>query len=276
MSSQCACDSNLFGRFGLAFGVLFAGGCATTPTTTIHQHPDFESSASRIEKIALLPPEMGMLRVTATGEFELQLERERSLGQDLTRTLKDSLQAKSYSVITKPEAWPGDEIKPETAEVLQLRSEVSSVSRQFYEKAASLEEARQLRVSVGPAAKLVASQEHVDALLIARYTGNEKSGGRKAVEVVGSALIAGLTGISGGPITGAVGEVWLILIDGSSGDVLWSNRLSGPTDRKRGAAASRGYYGPADLVRKAIAPFPVREVKSEPQAALSGSSQIRE
>lgn len=276
MGLQCVCDGKLFGRFALAFAVLLAGGCATTPTTTIQQHPDFESSAKKIEKIALLPLEMGVLRTTALGELELQLDRERSLGRDLAKTLKDALQAKSYTVIASPETWPGDEIKPEAAEVLQLRSKLSSVSGRFFETAASLEEARQLRVSMGPVAKVVASQQQADALLIVRYTGNEKSGGRKAMEVVGSALIAGLTGVSGGPITGAAGEIRLTLIDGSSGDVLWTNHLSGPTDRKRGAAASRGYYGPADLVRKAIAPFPAREVKSEPQAALSGSSQTRE
>jgi hypothetical protein len=276
MSLQCVCDSKLFGRLGLAFVVLFAGGCVATPTTTIHQHPDFENSAKKIEKIALLPLEMGVLRMTAMGEVELQLEREWSLGRDLTKALKDALQAKSYTVIARPEAWPGDEIQPESAEVLKLRSEFSSVAGQFYENAASLEEARQLRVSLGPVVKAVASQQQADALLVARYTGNEKSGGRKAVEVVGSALLAGLTGVSSGPIIGAVGEIRLTLIDGSNGDVLWTNHLSGPTDRKRGTAASRGYYGPADLARKAIAPFPARAVESETQAVLSDSSQARE
>jgi len=262
MGFQLVCDSKHFIRFVLAFAMLFAGGCATTPTTTIHQHPDFENSIKKIERIALLPLEMGVLRTTATGEVELQLDHERSLGRDLSKALKDILQAKSYTVIS--------------SEVLQLRSEFSSVSGQFYESADSLEAAKQLRVKLGPAAKVVASQNQVDALLIVRYTGNEKSGGRKAMDVVGSALVAGLTGYSSGPIAGAVGEIRLTLIDGSSGDVLWTNRLSGPTDRKRGAAASRGYFGPADLVRKAVAPFPSREEKSEPQADLSGSSQVRE
>jgi hypothetical protein len=56
----------------------------------------------------------------------------------------------------------------------------------------------------------VRHQQHADALLIVRYTEYEKSGGRMAAEVISSELIAGLTGVSGGPMTGTEGESgWL-------------------------------------------------------------------
>jgi hypothetical protein len=252
-------------RIGLGLGVLagaglFGSGCATTPTTTIREHPGLTEAVAKLEKIAILPLEIGDLRHTALGGDELMPERERAIARELTRNLKTALTAKFYTVLAEPEAWPGDEIKPESPETGQLRSACASIINKLYDHTETPEEAAQSQVSVGPVAMAVATQRQADALLVARYSGYEKSGGRIAEEVVLSALVAGLTGVQGGHITGAEGAIELVLIDGASGELLWANRLSGRTDRKRGAIASRGYYGPADMAAKAIAPLPARVV----------------
>lgn len=241
-----------------ALWLVLTGGCASSGTTTVRQHPELDGAVARIERIAILRPEVGELRVTAFGGNELQPERERMLAEQLVRTLRSALQGKSYTVITEPESWPGDEIKPETPETRLLRSTYSTVVRQIHTAAVSPDEARRFRISVGPVATAVAAQRGADALLVVRYSGYQKSGGRKTAEAVSSALLAGMTGIAGGPITGSEGQIELALIDGSNGNLLWSNQLSGRTDRKRGAAASRGYFGPADLTGKAIAQLPAR------------------
>lgn len=237
-------------------GVMLAGGCSTSGGTSVRAHPELAAALARVETIAILPVEVGQLRKTAFSGDELQLARERAIGRELTRTLRGALRSRSYSVVSEPELWPGDEIRPETPEAVELRSAWASLESS---PAAAMApgDARALRMNVGPVAQSVAMQYQADALLIVHSAGYEKSGGRKAADVVSSALIAGVTGLSLGPIAESEGEIRLALI-ARSGEVLWTNRISGPTDRKRGAVAARGYQGPADLAAHAVAPFPAR------------------
>lgn len=252
----------------LAGAGLFVGGCAGAPTSNVRQQPDLAQSVGRLEKIAILPPEVGQLRLTATGEYELIPDREKVIFRDLTNRLKSELEARSYTILVAPENGPGDEVRPENPEIRQLRIAAAAALHELYGERQSVpnDVTNDLHANVGLAALSVAKQRKADALLIVRYNGQEKSGGRIAAEVIGMALISGLAGGNGGgSVSRSQGEIQLALIDGHSGDVLWANRLSGSTDRKRGAAASRGYYSPEDMAAKAIAPFPARVVTSRPQ-----------
>ena len=65
-----------------------------------------------------------------------------------------------------------------------------------------------------------------DALIIANYQGFDKSSGLMAKEITSSVLLGALTGVYYAPAKSG-GRIELSLIDGVSGDVLWSNVFGG-------------------------------------------------
>lgn len=96
---------------------------------------------------------------------------------------------------------------------------------------------------LGPAVQALTKSQKADALLLTRYNGHDSSGGRSAIRVITAGVVGGLTGHTMFPVS-AGGVCDLLLIDGRTGDVLWTNHLAGSTDRKRGQVARAGYYGP--------------------------------
>ncbi|MBK6509342.1 MAG: hypothetical protein IPG06_07675 [Haliea sp.] len=95
-------------------------------------------------------------------------------------------------------------------------------------KAISLEEAKNIRASLGEVATRVAAAAEADAVVLVRFGGFEKSEGQIAKDV-GTSLLIGVislgTVIPIQPTSGAFTEV--ALIDGYSGDILWTDIRGG-------------------------------------------------
>lgn len=205
--------------------LISAAGCAMTP---VRQHPDFASGKRKVQVVAILPPDVEYRHLVFTGENERDPQREQAISQDLANSAEALLQARGYSVKTdllkKLEA--GD--KQFNFEYEQLKGAYAQASKELYaQPMVQIEESNKFKVGLGSIVNPFAAGCGADALLLARYAGFDKSGGLIAKEVIGSALLAALTGAYYVPAKNG-GSIEVALIDGITGEVLWSNSAGGP------------------------------------------------
>ncbi len=166
-------------------------------------------------------------------------ENEAEIRKLLYENAKQSLTSKGYEVIDY-------DLQSEIANNEEFAYIVNQVKDGFTQakkdlkqgQQISVEESRSVKASLGSAVNLVAEQSGADAVLLVRYQGFEKSDGQIAKDIGTSVLVGVLTLGAVVPVqatSGALTEA--ALIDGASGDVLW-------TDIKPGKLSS-GVTSPA-------------------------------
>lgn len=206
--------------------VAMLSGCGSL--TSVRQHPDFASGKRKINVIAILPAEAEYRHLVFTGENERDSAREKTIVSAIESDMAAALQSRGYQakldVVEK--ARSGD--KEFNFQLEQLRSAYVQVAKELYARGMVEEgESTKFKVGVGPLANSFAAIAGADALMIANYQGFDKSPGLMAKEITTSALLGALTGVYYAPAKSG-GRVELSLIDGVSGDVLWSNASAGP------------------------------------------------
>ncbi len=210
---------------GIAILAIFLNvGCALT---TVREHPDFASAKRHVNTVAIIPPEVEIVRLVFDGDNQRLPQREREVFEQLMTQIPQLLKERGYEVresqletLHKDE----DDIR---YELEQLKTAYKQASKELYEKpAVPPEEAYKFKVSVGPVINQFAERAGVDALVVVYCSGFEKSGGLQAKEIVASALLAALTG-SYVVSQNQGASVEAALIDGTSGDILWSNVTGG-------------------------------------------------
>lgn len=199
-------------------------GCAMT---SVREHPDFASGKRKIQVVAILPAEVEYRHLVFTGENERDPEREKSIASDIESGMVAALKSRGYTakldVVDK--ARSGD--KEFSFQLEQFRSAYVQAAKELYARAMVPEsESTRFKVGVGPLANALAGTAGADALIIANYQGFDKSSGLMAKEITSSVLLGALTGVYYAPAKSG-GRVELSLIDGVSGDVLWSNVFGG-------------------------------------------------
>lgn len=210
----------------LVLGVLVAStaGCAMTP---VRQHPDFASGKRKIQVVALLPPDVEYRHLVFTGENERDLPREQAISQELASALESSLQAKGYAVKTDLLKQLESGNKQFNFDFEQIKNAYTQATKELYAyPMVQVDESNKFKVGLGPIVNPFAASCGADALLLVRYGGFDKSSGLVAKEIVGSALLAVLTRAYYVPVKNG-GRIELALIDGVTGDVLWSNNSGG-------------------------------------------------
>lgn len=201
--------------------VIMASGCTYTP---VRQHPDFASAARKVQKIALLPPDVEYHLLVLTGDNERLPDEEKKVTADLISTIPPLLEKRGYRVLPFNTEQMQQSGQDTGFALQQVKSAYTEASKQLYERGLVEEEdAKKFRVTVGPVVNPVAEVLQADALLLVRYAGFKKSDGLIAKEVVSGALLGVLTGVVSIPAaTGASME--MVLLDATNGDVLWANR----------------------------------------------------
>ena len=210
---------------GIAILVIFLNvGCALT---TVREHPDFASAKRKVNTVAVIPPEVEIVRLVFDGDNQRIPQREREVFEQLKTQIPQLLKERGYEVRDSQLESLHEDQDDIRYELEQLKTAYKQASKELYEKpAVPPEEAYKYNVSVGPIINQFAERAGVDALVIVYCSGFEKSGGLQAKEIVASALLAALTGSyvvsqnQGASIEAA-------LIDGTSGDILWSNASGG-------------------------------------------------
>ncbi len=200
-------------------------GCSLTP---VRQHPDFASGKQKVRVVAILPADVEFRHLVFTGENERDSAREQSIATELNSAVGNMLQSRGYLIkedlLKRAEA--GD--KQFNFDLEQFKTAYSQAYKELYAQPMLQEEqAYKFKVGVGALANPIAQSCNADALLLVRYAGFDKSQGLIAKEIAGSVLLAVLTGVVATPAPSG-GHIDLALIDGVSGDVLWTNSYGGP------------------------------------------------
>ncbi|HCU53101.1 MAG TPA: hypothetical protein DIC36_02050 [Gammaproteobacteria bacterium] len=195
--------------------------------TTMREHPDFAAQKRQVKNIAVLPTDVEYLLLVLTGDNERLTDEERNVKTTMAEALPGLLEQRGYQVRKTSAEELATIVKDANFTIEQAKSAYNEVSKQLYERGmVEEEEAKKFRVSIGPVGAAVAEALKADAFLFTRYSGFKKSEGLIAKEIVSSAMLGALTGVVVVPAP-AGGSMEMALIDGYSGDVLWTNRGGG-------------------------------------------------
>ena len=204
----------LFGLLALAIGALPA--CMTMARV----HPELEARRSRVARAAVLPPETKFVLVTFKGDNPRMSAEEGNAKAVLPGMIAAKLREHGLVVDERGVASSSD-----------LRFQATELQATFDQALGDLfatapaREASQVSRSLGPQAARVADPLGVDALAVVRIEGYSKSGGEVAKDVAksvaGAILTLGILIPVPSPMSGAT--IVCALIDGSTGDVLWTN-----------------------------------------------------
>lgn len=207
-------------RVGLAIAVLVV---LSACTTTIRQHEDFATRRARIQRVAIVPPQVEATLIVFKGTNESLPEEIAKVSASLPELLRQNLAARGFTVAPPVVE---ESLDPELRSMLnQLRQTTNQVSADMYKTVAmSTSDALKYRASVGPQVADLASALDADALLLVGYSEFHKSGGQTARDITFAVLLAAATlgnVIVLPPKYGATLQV--MLVDGVTGEMLWSN-----------------------------------------------------
>ena len=208
--------------------IVLLSACASMKTTTVRENPDFASAKRSVRTVALLRPEVEVTRIAFTGENDHDTSAEEDIRGKMCTTLQGALEQHGYQVkIQLIDQLNGDN-KQLNFDFEQFKTAYTQASKELYAKRnVSEQESANFRVGVGPVANTFAVASGADALLYIHYVGFTKTGGQIAKDIFAAALIGVLTGSA--PVPAAQGgSVEVALIDGVSGDILWTNTFAGP------------------------------------------------
>lgn len=211
----------------LLSSVLLAAGCATTTTT--RTHPTLDEQLHHVNSVVIAPPRVEIEYVTLTGENERKTEQEESIRTQLVSIAEGALTAHGYDIVEFDFDSAMDNDEEFAYTVTQIREGFDNAKEELsFGKQISEEKARNLKISLGEAASIVAAESGADAILLMRYSGFDKSDGYVAKDVGTSVLVAVLSMgsvIMTSPTSGAITEV--ALIDGITGELLWADVKGG-------------------------------------------------
>lgn len=203
---------------GTAVLVMLAG-C----TTTVRQHPEFETRRGEIRRVAVLPTEVTVVRDVLKGQDERLRELECSIAEQISRALVLEL---SYLGFDTQQIVIDEEL---LAEFPDLRFELTQLQESYDEEVGrayatpqmSTGAAKAYQASLGPQVSPVAYVVGADALMFTRVQGYKRSAGHIAKDAV-VGIVAGMY----------VAPEQLVLqgclVDGVTGDVLWCNAVGQP------------------------------------------------
>jgi hypothetical protein len=197
--------------------------------TTVRQNPDLVESLGRIDRVAVIPPEVEIVHVVFKGDNEPLTGESDAIAGRLPELIGAELRRSGFAVT---DARLGDADLDENPELrfqaTQVRREYDRISSEMYESI-QMERSKALsyEADVGDEINIFADHAGADAFVFVKMNGFEKSGGEIAKDIALSVLIAAASmgsAIVVQPTQGAVLEA--ALVDGTSGDVLWANRLA--------------------------------------------------
>lgn len=205
----------------ILLALVLATGCSYTP---VREHPEFASAVRKVQKVAVLPPDVEYVLLVLTGDNERLPEEEAKVRQSLASALPGLLEKRGYVASELSTEKVQAIVKDANFTIEQAKTAYREASKRLYERPLVTEdESTQFRISIGPIGNAVAEAVDAEAFLFVHYAGFKKSEGLLAKEIVANALLGALTGVVAVPAaTGASME--LALVDATTGDVLWSNR----------------------------------------------------
>lgn len=212
-------------RLVLLLSMIVVTGCATT---TVREHPDIESHLSRMDSVVVAPPAVSIQQVNFTGDNERLVEVENAIQQELIQLARVGLQERGFEVIEFDFERAIEEDEEFAYTVTQVREGFAEARAQLYRRGVVYEEnKRDVKASIGSAVNMVSEKSGADAVMLIHYSGMKKSGGEVAKDIAVGVMIGLLTGSA--PISNTeASHVEIAIIDGVTGDVVWTNILNSP------------------------------------------------
>jgi len=177
----------------VAFSLLvtaLASGCATSPAMQAYQaphraHPDVEQRARKIRTIAVLPPDIRISSLSAGGVEELREDWSATGRDNVVKALQTYFNGQPVSIKV---VAVDPEVRDTLAELRPLFRAVSvSVLQHTYSQQPFITKLERFEYSVGSVQR-IAQKANADAVLLAYGFDEISTGGRKALQAVGTVL----------------------------------------------------------------------------------------
>ncbi|UCE86953.1 MAG: hypothetical protein JSU66_04250 [Deltaproteobacteria bacterium] len=236
MTASASCLRSAVGLALTGAFVVFFAGC----TTTVRQHSGFAERFGTISHIGVMPPEVEVVRIVFRGDNEPLRAEEQTIEERLPGLISRQLGVSDRPV--NAVEFDGEML----AEFPDLRFELSQLQGAYVEAlhemyetpAISTSEAKKYDRTLGPQVNLFADLAEADALVLCHFSGFKKSGGERAEDIAMTVLIAVATlGSVINPEAGQGAILHVSLVDGITGDILWSNRVQTTGDFESGGLA---------------------------------------
>jgi hypothetical protein len=240
--------------------------CALSPSacmTMARVHPELEARRSRITRVAVLPPETKFVLVTFKGDNPRMSAEEDSAKAVLPGMIATKLREHGL-VVDETGATSNSDLRFQATE---LQATFDQALGDLFAAAPGTKPIQTSR-SLGTQAARVADPLGVDALAVVRVEGYTKSGGEIAKDyaksVVGTVLTLGVLVPIPSPASGAA--MVCGLVDGSTGDVLWTNATRAPS-------ASLDAPGMQTLVNAVFRDFPAGRFGPEEAISIKSGAE---
>jgi hypothetical protein len=206
------------------FVMLIAGfiatGCSQNP---MRQHQDLNEHLLEIDSVVIAPPVVSIEYVAFDSMNERMRKDELRIREALVQVAERALTDHGYDVVDFDFEQSLKEDSEFAFRVELLRHEFGFIRRELRENPAASEGAMMsFQSSVGSVANTLSEKSGADAILLMHYDGFQKSTGLIVKDTAVALVLGALTGIAvASPQSGATVE--LVMIDGTTGNVLWSD-----------------------------------------------------
>ena len=207
------------------FGMLaFTVGCAEVQK----KHPNITQHLQKIDTVVIAPPTVSIQYLTFTGENEALTDIEESIRDQLMVEADKELRRRDYKVVFYDFDTALDLDEEFAYTLTELRENFVQAKPDFVKGKMLTGESKRFRENLARSANVIADAAGADALLLLTYNGYRKSEGLIAKDIATSVILAAFTGsVAVTPMEGATLEV--ALVDGASGDILFTDSSFGPT-----------------------------------------------
>ena len=188
-------------------------GCTST---TVRQAPNYKSILANYKTMVLLPVEVEMKSIDASGKEKRFYDYEYHLETLVKNNVIPEMRSRGFNIVFLNRKDAHD--KGIYNEVLQLRNKYNDETKILHDPSFNDKNASSVDISFSTYATKIGKITDSDLIMIVDFSGYAKTSGSMVLN-----LVAGmLTGVySGGP---SAGSTMLIgIIDAKSGNLLWNN-----------------------------------------------------
>ncbi|MBN1586052.1 MAG: hypothetical protein JW937_01330 [Candidatus Omnitrophica bacterium] len=181
-------------------------------------HPDFEARSAQISRVAVVPMEIDVYKLTFGGEHEPMPEEIAQLTENSIETLEQTFSDKGYEIKKLDLSDAALLADPELRDAYhKLKGQYSQALKDISKRTK-----KKFEYKVGPEINILADEADTDALVFVAIDAFKKTGGQIAKDMAKTVLIGVLTGSVMIHNTSAA-NMLVGMIDGNNGDILWLN-----------------------------------------------------
>lgn len=230
----------------LIISIIYLSGCAGN--SSVRLHPQLQEELIGINSVAIAPPEISIEEQALDGVNQKMKEREEEILGEMIAIANESLVEKGFRIIEYDFAGEISRNEDFAYNINQVREGYNEARKILYmDDNKSNNDKQEYSANVGPVVNNLSQKTGADSFLLINYSGIKKSGGSVAKDIAVGVILGLLTGYA--PVSAMEASyVEVALIDGNSGDVLWSNY-------------SHGQYLNSIILSRAMQELPVKNQK---------------